>query len=156
MRLAGLLARAALVIFLVAGLLILAYPGYRESHFPDALTARQSGPARGIPTFMPDGAKDIRVLTNLDTMQSWGCFQLPSGMKEFQVYLISEGAVRREGESLPRAEKMLGRVTWWPNAMSETGIDRYDLPVSPSGGRTMIGLSIRDNRVCFYGGGNAG
>jgi hypothetical protein len=155
-RVVGLLGRVALVALLVGGMLVLAYPGYRESHFPDARVARQSGQARGIPTFMPDAAKDISLLTNLDTMQSWGCFQLPSGMKEFQMDLAAEGAVHRGGQSLPKAEKMLGWVTWWPAAMSETGIDRYDLPSRASGGPTMIGLSARDNRVCFYGGGNAG
>ena len=152
-RLDGLLGRIVLVILVVAGLLILAYPGYRESHYADAHAARQSGGGRRIPTFVPDSATNISVLTNLDTMQTWGCFQLPNGMAEFQTYLVSQGAVRRPGEPLPKAKKMLGWVTWWPTAVSETGVDHYELPSRPSAGRTMIGLSTPEDRVCFMEGG---
>jgi len=156
LRKGAILGRTALIVFLVAGLLVLAYPGYRESNFPDARGARESGHAGMIPAFIPDAAKDIRTLTNLDTMQHWGCFHLPDGTREFRTHLAAEGAVRREGESLPKAGKMLGWVTWWPATMSEVGIERYDLHSPASRGVTMIGLSARDNRVCFYGGGNAG
>lgn len=152
MRIARLLGRAAIVVLLVGGFLVLAYPGYRESHFPDARAARQSG--RGVPTFMPDEATDVRVLTNLDTMQGWGCFQLRNGLEKFQERLAAEGAVRKGGTPLPPAEKMLGSVPWWPDVMSGTGIERYDLLPTGAGGPTMIGLSAGDKRVCFYGGGN--
>jgi hypothetical protein len=80
---------------------------------------------------------------------------MPAGTGEFRRYLAAEGAVRREGESLPKAAKMLGWVTWWPATMSEVGIERYDLRSAAARGTTMIGLSARDNTVCFYGGGNA-
>lgn len=151
---AGVVGRAAVVAALVAGVLVLAYPGYRETHFADARAARPPGQARRIPAFVPDDAREIRTLTNLDTMQSWGCFQLPGGTRDLRLRLAADGAVRHDGEALPRAEKMFGRVAWWPPAMSEPGVERYDLP--DAAGTTMVGLSARDDRVCFYAGGNAG
>jgi hypothetical protein len=144
--------RVVVVLLLLAGLAVLGYPGYREEHYPDARVARQSGRPSTIPPFIPDAAQDISLLTNLDTMERWGCFRLPVGRPEFQARLAAEGALRRSGESIRKAERMFGRVPWWPSAMSKTDIERHDLPSQVAGRVIMIGLSGSDDRVCFYSG----
>lgn len=143
--------RVVVVLLLLAGLGILAYPGYREAHHQLARTARQSGQSP-IPPFIPDEALDIRLLTNLDTMESWGCFRLSAGRSELQARLAAGGAVRRPGEAIRAAERMFGRVPWWPSTMSQADVERYDLPEKIGGRTTMIGFSASDDRVCFYAG----
>ena len=149
-------ARVVVVLLLLAGLAVMAYPGYREEHYPDARVVRQTGQVSKIPPFIPDAAQDITLLTNLDSMESWGCFRLSVGRPEFQARLVAEGAVRRSGESIPKAERMFGRVPWWPSAMSKTDIERHDVPSKIAGRVMMIGLSGSDDRVCFYSGLSAG
>jgi hypothetical protein len=144
------MAGGVLLLVVLAGLALLAYPGYREEHFADAASSRRSKLST-VPSFVPDEARDITFLTNLDTMERWGCFQLPNGTADFRSRLAAEGAVARPGQPLRKAERMFSRVPWWPEAMSEPGVERLDLP--SRGGRVlMIGLSAGDGEACFYSG----
>jgi hypothetical protein len=156
LRVIKLAGRVVVVLLLLVGLGVLAYPGYREGHYPNARGPRQEGQSSKIPPFIPDAAEDISLLTNLDTMESWGCFRLPVGRAEFKSRLAAEGAVRRPGEFLRKAERMFGRVPWWPGTMSQPGVDRHDLPSKLPGRVMMVGFSASDDQVCFYSGLSAG
>ncbi len=124
----------------------------REAAYPDVAAAEVAGAfARGwLPALLPRDATNIAEVHDLDTNETWACFDMPRGTDLLRENLRLAKAQRVSGPVGPRPTRFLVARSWWPSSMFEPGGEAHRMSVGDDS--LVVGIREAGRRACFYQG----
>lgn len=138
-------------VFTMAALIQTACSDLVESSYSSMVDAKRAGAVdRGwLPPFVPEGARGIREIHNVDTNETWCVFELPT---EEVVSLRGALSVVTPNEVSSRRVRRPG-VSWWPEvlagALDLKAIEGAGLELYKSG-FILVAIDKQRGRAFFY------
>ena len=120
----------------------------REVQYENVAAARSDD--RGwMPAVVPPEAANIRLFYYVDSILTWGCFDMPNGADGLRKQLSELQAQRTKGpvDRGPRPYWILKQ--WWPTSMASTSVDTYRFAETAKHLLT-VGITDDEKRACFH------
>lgn len=126
----------------------------QESRYPDPDAARLGDPSGWIPAILPNDAKSIREVHNVDSSRTWGCFSTRRA-DDVRALLSGLHAHTAPGAIADRPTEIFRSFSWWPDSMSGSGLEAWEFREAPRCAACVpsivrVGIDVRSGTVCFH------